>query len=57
MIPETPASIDDNDTNFVKYKTIKKNPNTVKNKNGAYQSSTPAEVATAFPPLNFAKSG
>ena len=39
------------------YKEIKKNRMAKTNNNGSYASTTPAEVATALPPLKFANIG
>ena len=49
------AIIEDKDTYFEMYKEIKKIRIARTNKNGSYASTTPAEVATALPPLKFAK--
>ena len=39
------------------YNVIKKNRMARTNKNGSYASTTPAEVATALPPLKLANRG
>ena len=51
------AIIEDKDTYFEMYKEIKKIRMARTNKNGSYASTTPADVATALPPLKFANRG
>ena len=53
----TAAIMDDNETYFDMYKAMKKTTSKNKNKNGSYPSTTPADVATALPPLKLANIG
>lgn len=52
-----PVTIDARETYFDIYRTSKKDPIKTPNSIGLAASTTPAEVATAFPPLNRANIG
>lgn len=57
IVVTSPVTIDARETYFDIYKTSKNDPIKIPNSNGLDASTTPAEVATAFPPLKRAKIG
>ena len=57
MIATIPVTIDDKDT-YLDIFNVNKNVTKIQTNNrGLTPKITPPDVATAFPPLNFAKSG
>ncbi len=57
MTQQIAATILDKDTYLVSFNVIKKIAAKIKSKIGATPNTTPALVATAFPPLNLRKTG
>lgn len=57
MKPDIPATIDDKETYLERYKVRKNIRIVTKKSKGSCPKRIPAEVATAFPPLNPANSG
>lgn len=57
MTDTMPVIIEDRDTYFEIYKVSKKDKIITKKSKGLTPKIIPPDVATAFPPLNFAKTG